>query len=319
MSAAVDVVVPTFNGFELTESCLEQLGRQTIPHRVIVADDGSTDGTPERVRERFGARVVELGANRGFAAACDAGVAAGNGDVVVLLNNDVDAEPEFLARLVAPLEDDARAGSVAATLVQPGGALIDSVGLTADRTLAGFARLHGRPLAEAGAERPRLAGPSGGAGAYRRRAWEETGGLDERIFAYHEDLDLALRLRALGWGALAAPDARGLHAGGATMGRRAASQRERAGFARGYLLRRYGVLRTPAAPRALATEALVCAADALGSRDLAAARGRLAGWRAGGGLSTHASPPADAVDAGIGFGESIRLRRAARAEGGAGA
>jgi len=310
VSTTVDVVVPTWNGFELTDSCLRQLAAQTVSHSVIVADDGSTDGTPARVRARHRARVVELGENRGFAAACNAGVAASEGEVIVLLNNDVDARPDFLERLLAPLAEAPRAGSVAATMVMPGERMIDSVGLSADRTLAGFARLHGRPLSEAASPTPLLAGPSGGAGAYRRCAWVEAGGLDEAIFAYHEDLDLALRLRTAGWDALAAPDAVAVHVGGATIGRRSAAQRERAGFARGYLLRRYGVLRGPAAPRALVTEALVGVADALSARDAAALRGRLAGWRAAAGLPRERAP-VEAIDRSIDLRESMRLRRVA--------
>jgi len=142
-------------------------------------------------------------------------------------------------------------------LVRPGGERIDSVGLAADPTLAGFPRLQGRPVADASERRPELLGPSGGGGAYRRTAWEDAGGMDERIFLYQEDLDLALRLRQSGWQAAIALDAVGVHLGSATSQRRSIWQRERAGLARGYILRRYGVLRSTVGPRALLTEALV--------------------------------------------------------------
>jgi len=104
----------------------------------------------------------------------------------------------------------------------------------------GFPRLAGEPVARACDPRPLLAGPAGAAAAYRREAWRELGGLDEAIFAYSEDLDLALRLRAAGWTASVAPDAMGIHLGSATHGHRTAWQRRHAGYARGYLLRRYG-------------------------------------------------------------------------------
>ena len=77
-------------------------------------------------------------------------------------------------------------------------------------------------------------GPAGAAAAYRRTAWEQVGGMDERIFAYMEDFDLALRLRAAGWRTVAAPDARGVHLGSASHGHRSASQRSHGGFGRGY-------------------------------------------------------------------------------------
>jgi N-acetylglucosaminyl-diphospho-decaprenol L-rhamnosyltransferase len=308
MPQSIDVVVPTFNRWDLTEACLGDLAGQTVAHAVIVSDDGSTDGTPARVREAFpAASVVESDRNRGFAAACNRGVAAGSGRFVVLLNNDVRARPNFLERLVAPLDRDERVGSVAALLIRPDERTIDSVGLAADVTLAGFPRLAGRPMVEAAAVHPRVAGPSGGAAAYRRVAWDEVGGLDEAIFFYMEDLDLALRLRAAGWKSTAAPDAVAVHLGSATAGPRTKRMRFHSGFSRAYLLRRYGVLPTRFGPRAVATEALVSLGDLALSHDLAAARGRLAGWRAGTGLP-RARSAREVVETQIGFLDSLWLR-----------
>jgi GT2 family glycosyltransferase len=309
----IDVVIPTFGGWELTESCLRHLARQTARHSVIVADNGSPDGTPERIRDRFpDVRLLEMGENLGFAVACNRGVEAGSGDVVVLLNNDVDCRPDFLQRLVAPLKDP-RVGSVASLLLFPGQERIYSYGLAVDSTLAVFARQMGSPVSEATLGQPRLMGPDGAAAAYRRSAWTEAGGLDERIFAYYEELDLGLRLRSLGWETAAAGQAIAVHHRSGTFGRRSAWQRYNGGFSRGYLLRRYGVLRRKTALRALTTEVLVVLGDAAISRDGSALRGRVAGWRAARGLSCHPRPPAEAIDTGITFRESMRLRRTAYA------
>ena len=309
VALSVDVVVPTFNGWELTRGCLESLRRQTLAHAVVVADNASADGTPDRVRESFPeAGVVELTTNQGFAVACNCGARAGAGDVVVLLNNDVECPPDFLARIVAPLAAADRLGSVAAVLVRPDGGEIDSAGLTADRTFAGFPRLRGFSPEDASASAPVLSGPAGGAGAYRRAAWDEVGGLDEGVFMYGEDIDLAFRLRAAGWGTVLAAEAVAVHVGSASVHHRSSWQRYHGGFARGYFLRRYGVLRSVAAVRALATETIVVAGDAVLSRDLAATRGRVAGWRSAARLP-RATPPSDAVDPEISFGDSLRLRR----------
>ncbi|HEY2571018.1 MAG TPA: glycosyltransferase family 2 protein, partial [Solirubrobacteraceae bacterium] len=258
MPPSVDVVIVAYNRYDLTDSCLRHLKAQTIDHRVIVIDNGSTDETHDRVATEWpGVTLQRLAQNHGFAEACNRGVAGGSGEIVVLLNNDVDARPDFLARLVAPLADDARLGSVAALMLQPGERLIDSAGLAADAVLGGFPRLQGRDAEQAGSERPLLAGPAGTAAAYRRSAWEQVGGLDESIFAYMEDFDLALRLRSAGWRSTVAPDAVGVHLGSATHGHRSARQRRNGGFGRGYMLRRYGLLRGRTAPRTLATEAVV--------------------------------------------------------------
>ena len=306
----MDVVVPVYNGWHLTERCLEHLRLQTLSHTVIVCDNGSSDGTAKHLRTAFPeVQVVELGMNLGFAAACNRGVRAGKGDFVVLLNNDVECSAEFLNRLVAPLRDDECLGSVAALLLKPGEDRIESFGLAVDPTLAGYPRLRGLPAGQAQATHPVLVGPSGAAGAYRREAWEAVGGLDEGVFSYGEDVDLALRLRAAGWSTAGAADAVSVHLGSATAGARSPSQRYQGGFARGYFLRRYGILRSRVGVRVAATEAVVVLGDALMfSHDLAALRGRVAGWRAAGGLPRHRRPPDDAIDDDITFVKSLRLR-----------
>ncbi len=308
--SSIDVVIVAYNRYELTDSCLRHLQAQTIEHRVILVDNGSTDDTRARVSAEWPAVHVEcFDQNRGFAEACNRGVAAGSGEIVVLLNNDVDTRPDFLERLVAPLAQDPQAGAVAALMLQPGEQLIDSAGLAADVTLGGFPRLQGLDAGQARSERPVLAGPAGTAAAYRRSAWEQVGGLDEAIFAYMEDFDLALRLRSAGWKAVVAADAVGVHLGSATHGHRSAWQRRHGGFGRGYMLRRYGLLRGRTAPRTLATEAVVVLGDLAISHDLSALRGRLSGWRAAAERPRLPRPPAAVIDSAISFRDSLALRR----------
>jgi GT2 family glycosyltransferase len=310
MTPAIDVAIVAYRHWDLTQSCLEHLSHQTVEHRVVVCDNGCDQGTAESVRANYpGVHVVRLSRNMPYPIACNAAVKAGRREIVVMMNNDVDARPDFLERLVEPLGRDPLVGSVTSLLLRPGQTEIDSVGLVADQTLAGFPRLQGRPAAAAESVDPLLTGPAGAAAAFRRIAWDQVGGLDEQIPAYLEDLDLALRLRAAGWTAAMAADAVAMHIGGATFGHRSAAQRWRAGFARGYLLRRYGVLRTRAAARTIATEALVIGGDRAISKDWAACRGRLAGWRDAKGLPRRPWPPTDAIDYSFGFVESIRRRR----------
>jgi N-acetylglucosaminyl-diphospho-decaprenol L-rhamnosyltransferase len=309
MPNSIDVVIVAYNRYELTDSCLRHLRAQTAEHHVIVVDNGSSDDTRARLRGDWPAvQLEQLDENRGFPEACNRGVAAGSGEIVVLLNNDVDCRPDFLELLVAPLRDSG-VGSVASLMLQPGGELIDSVGLAADPVLAGFPRLQGLPLARAREIVPILAGPAGTAAAYRRTAWEEVNGLDETIVAYMEDFDLALRLRMAGWRTVTEPNAVGVHLGSATHVHRSAWQRRQAGFGRGYLLRRYGLLHGFIALRTLATETVVVIGDLVISRDLEALRGRLAGWRAGRSRQRLPRPPAECLDEGIGFRDSLTRRR----------
>jgi N-acetylglucosaminyl-diphospho-decaprenol L-rhamnosyltransferase len=311
----VDVAVVAYGNWELTKSCLDHLCRQTLPHRVYLCDNGCPEETAVRVSEHFpDATVVRMERNMPYAVACNAAVAAGEGEIVVMMNNDVDARPDFLERLVAPFAGRPRLGSTAALLLLPGEREVDSAGLVADSTFAGFPRFHGLPPSAvigngAGPAGPVLTGPAGAAAAFRRAAWTEVGGLDESIFAYFEDLDLALRLRASGWETAPAFDAVAVHVGSATLGHRSDEQRRKSGHARAYLLRRYGVLRSARAPRAAATEAIVVLGDLLLARDTAALAGRVAGWRAARNSPPLAAPPPDALDRRIGFLDSLRLRR----------
>jgi GT2 family glycosyltransferase len=307
---SADIIVPVHNGWELTKTCLQLLRAQTTPHNVIVCDNGSTDGTSERVRAAFpDARVLELGGNLGFTVACNRGVAAGSSEIVVLLNNDVECRPDFLEQLVAPFRDDKRLGSAAALLLMPGEQHVESFGLAVDATLAGYPRLRGSPARNAQSHDPVLLGPSGAAGAYRREAWTDVAGLDEGVRFYGEDVDLALRLRAAGWSTTAVSTAAAVHLGSASAARRSAWQRFEGGFARGYFLRRYGVLRGRFAARAAATEGIVVLGDAVVfSHDLVALKGRISGWRAAGGKARIARPPQDAIDRRITFLKSVGIR-----------
>ncbi|MGB9604425.1 MAG: glycosyltransferase [Bryobacteraceae bacterium] len=97
----VSVLIPNWNGRARLEVLLPRLREQTVtPAEIIVADDGSTDGSAEAAR-CLGADVVRLERQRGFAAAVNAGLQRCRREWVALLNNDVDLEPDWLERVLA--------------------------------------------------------------------------------------------------------------------------------------------------------------------------------------------------------------------------
>ena len=308
--SSIDVVIPTWNGRDLLARCLESLEGQTVKHRVIAVDNCSQDDTAELVRERFpSVHLVELERNYGFAGGVNRGVEQGDGQFVVLVNNDVECDPPFLEQLVAPFEDE-RVGMVAGLLLRPGREAIDGYGLECDPTLAAYPRFAGAPYPGTQVHGYGLLGPSGGAAAYRREAYSAAGGLDEGMFAYVEDVDLALRLRDSGWIAAGAPGATGIHLGSATFGHRSRAQIEIASASRAYMLRKYGVLGRglTTGAWALGIEVAVTLFDTITGRDLAAARGRLTGWKKAAGR--HARIPEGAVNPELGFREGLRRRLA---------
>lgn len=287
---SADAIVVTWRSGERVLGCLERLVGQLRPGRTFLVDNGSDDGTVAAVRARFpSVTVLELPENRGFGAAVNAGAALGDGEAIVLVNDDVEVEEGFVDAIVAPLRADPRCAMVAGMTMIPGVQQVDAFGIELDVTLAAYNRLRRRPPQ---ATPGRLAMPSGGAAAYRRSAFERTGGFDGRLRAYGEDVDLGLRLLLEGWTATAAPGARGAHLGGASIGVDSPLQRELGGFARGFLLRRYGVLRTRACARALLFEAFVVGWGLAAHHTSVPLRARARGWRAGAGERLPIPPQA---------------------------
>jgi N-acetylglucosaminyl-diphospho-decaprenol L-rhamnosyltransferase len=304
------VYIPNFNGSAQLGRTLRGLAEQTQPADVVLVDNGSSDDSVELAQgELPGIKVLELGENLGFGPALNRAVAAHPADAVILLNNDAEPEPRFVEALLDGLGGGV--DSVAGVLLQERAPeLIDSAGVVADATLMGFDYLHGEP-AEAAAGAPDPLGPTGGAALYRREAFEAVGGFDERIFLYYEDLDLSLRLAAAGRRCRLAPEARALHAYSASLGAASAAKYGRTGWSRGYMLRRYGVMRNPRlALRALACEGALCAGQLLKDRTAAGLKGRLSGWRAGAGLGPREVDGSTLLD--LSAGEALALRRRRR-------
>jgi GT2 family glycosyltransferase len=277
------VVIPTFNARSLLAEALEHLAAQTVAHDVVVVDNGSSDGTTQLVAERFPqVRVVALDENLGFGRAVNRGVALASTEVVVLVNNDVLCPPGFLAELLAPFADEG-VGMVAGVLVQHDRPeLVDSAGIELDTTLRSWDILWNRPVVElATAGEP--VGPCGGAAAYRTTAFRDVGGFDDAFFAYWEDVDLALRLRLVGYTCVRAPGARALHKHGQTVGAASPRQRKLEAFGRGFVLARYRVARHSVRTRAAVAllDWPVLLVHLLVRREVGPIRARRRGTRAG--------------------------------------
>jgi N-acetylglucosaminyl-diphospho-decaprenol L-rhamnosyltransferase len=304
------VYIPNFNGADHLGRVLRSLGEQTRPAAVAIVDNGSSDDSVAVAREAMPeAKVLEMGQNLGFGPALNRAVAEAPGDPVILLNNDTEAEPRFVEALLDGLSEGT--DSVAGMLLQERAPeLIDSAGVVADATLMGFDHLHGEPAGSAARAADPL-GPTGGAALYRRSAFEAVGGFDERIFLYYEDLDLALRLAATGGRCRLAADARAVHAYSASLGAGSGEKYARTGWSRGYMLRRYGVMRNPRLGlRALACEGALCAGQLLRDRTAQGLRGRLRGWRDGAGLEQRDPGSAPLLE--INAREALALRRRRR-------
>lgn len=223
----VTVIVPTYNGLRYLVPCLDALLAQTYrPFRVIVVDDGSTDGTADVIESRYPAvGVVRIVTNGGLARAQNAGFAATDTEFVAFLNNDTEAEPTWLERLVVAADAHPRAWAVASKLrlwdrqniLHAAGDGFGTDGVP--RNLGVWERDAGQ-----WDDGRWIWGPQGGAALYRRSALVALSDtllgmpFDESLFMYCEDVDLNWRARLVGYETAFAPDAVVFHHLSATAG-----------------------------------------------------------------------------------------------------
>jgi len=215
-------VVVTFDGLECLRSNLRSLQEQSLPFsRIIIVDNGSTDGTRAFVKEEQTLDLLPLERNRGFAGGANAGIRRALQDAsidgIALVNNDVSLEPEWHWRAANALFSHPAFGSCATCLLRKAQPLqVDTAGIC--WALPGFAdnAMTGQPAPPADSPPSEVFGASAAAALYRRAFFEDVGLFDESLFAYQEDVDLALRGRAAGWSCVFAPAARGTHQGFAT-------------------------------------------------------------------------------------------------------
>ncbi len=217
----VSVIIPNYNGATYLETCLRSLSRQTFRgFETIVVDNGSTDDSVAVTsRVMPAATVLRNPANLGFAAAVNAGVRSAAGVWVAILNNDTEVAPEWLAETVSARDRHPDAAFFASRILDF--SRRDRVYSAGDCFLrAGIGYRRGQELADDDDYRRECEVFSAcGCGAiYSKAALQSCGGFDEGFFAYLEDVDLGLRLRAAGHKGYFVPGAEVYHVGGATSG-----------------------------------------------------------------------------------------------------
>lgn len=217
----VTVIIPNWNGQRLLEACLSSVASQTFSdYRVLLVDNGSSDGSAEYVREEFPwVEVVSNPKNMGFAAAVNRAIEESDSAYVCTLNNDVWLEARWLEEMTGAAAGDSGVGMVASKILLVAAPdRLDCAGIGVDK--AGFAwnALRGRSDVPGETDTSEVFGPCAAAALYRRDMLEEIGLFDVDFFAFLEDADLAWRARLAGWRCLYAPAARAYHVHSATAG-----------------------------------------------------------------------------------------------------
>lgn len=221
----IDIIIPNYNGAALLPICLDALRRQTRQDfQITIIDDASSDDSLTLLRERYPeVNLIALTQNSGLAKAINHGIRATSAPYVVLLNNDTEAEPAWLTKLVGALE--ARSGyAFAASKLR----LYDRRDVL--HSAGDGYRYDGVPFNRGVWEVDRgqyddsldIFGPCAGAAAYRRSALEALAidgrVFDEDLFMYCEDVDLNIRAYLAGYRTIFVPTAIVYHKLSATGG-----------------------------------------------------------------------------------------------------
>ncbi len=219
MTVAVAAAMANWNGGAYLPQCLAALEAQTRSLReIVIVDNGSTDGSDRWLEQRGGlVRMLRRNEhNEGYCAGYNRAIVATDAPYVLALNIDVYLEPGFVEAAARVLDDHPETAAVTGRFYEE----------ATDRTIGGGFRLRRQlrmhPESADGPERE-VFGASGAAVLFRRAAIDEAAEAagevyDPRYFSYGEDIDLAWRLRALGWTVRYTPDAHAHHVGSGSLG-----------------------------------------------------------------------------------------------------
>ncbi|MDQ6823968.1 MAG: glycosyltransferase family 2 protein [Candidatus Eremiobacteraeota bacterium] len=230
---SISVIVVSYNAAEQLEQCLRSLARlpevKTDPGfaEVIVSDNGSRDDSIARALQAYpSAKIIENGANLGFAKACNVGAKHASAPLLFFFNPDAVAHRGLLANAVEYFTNHPDVAMAGAKLLNEDGSVAESCG-EFDTWLHAFLRSSGwgelpplRRYANAYALRQwDYTGERdvdlvvGAAMFIRREIFQQLGGFDERFFLYHEEIDFAHRLRDRGLRVVYLPQCEVTHAG----------------------------------------------------------------------------------------------------------
>ncbi len=222
--APVFVSIVTFNDSQWLAACLESVFAQSVPVKVTVFDNGSTDSSRD-VAARFPVKLVAAPQNLGFSVAHNRNILSDDSPYVLILNPDAVLDPSFLEALLAVFREVKGTGMAGGKLrrldaaggiaTRAGFPILDSTGVYFTPAQRHFDRGSEEPDRGQYEKRQLMFGITGAAVLYSRQMIEDIRDgdeiFDEDFFAYREDVDLAWRAQLRGWKAVYEPRATALH------------------------------------------------------------------------------------------------------------
>lgn len=220
MRNPVYCVVPNWNGLDSITDCLASLQQQSSKPSIIVVDNGSSDGSAERITSDFpNVMLLRQNKNHGFAGGVNIGIRQAmelGAEYVALFNNDAVADTMWLQNLVRGLSDNKSIGIATGKFCAFDKKHLDSTGDLYTNWGLPYPRGRGEPVSDKYDNDNFVFAASGGASLYRVSMLQEIGLFDEDFFAYYEDVDLSFRAQLAGWKVVYAPQAIAYHHIGAT-------------------------------------------------------------------------------------------------------
>jgi GT2 family glycosyltransferase len=218
----VTIAIPSLHRPDLTSRCIEFIQKQTLPANeweiVVIENEARADNIlPDPLPPNT--RRIELPDNEGTTGSINRAVESSKSRYVLLLNNYIELQPDYLEKLVRTLDADLKLGFATGKLLRATQRThLDGAGDAMLMAGAGY-RLGNldQDIGQFDQAMPIISG-CGAAVLYRRETFTVAGGLDAEFFAYLDDLDLGLRSQLLGFGGMYVPAALAYHIGSATLG-----------------------------------------------------------------------------------------------------
>lgn len=223
----VAVVILNWNGLNYLQTYLPSVLASTYSNlEVIVGDNGSEDGSVNYVRSNFPQiKIVLNDQNYGFTGGYNRVLNQVKADYFVLLNSDVEVEPNWIGPVIALMESDELIAAAAPKILSwtekhkfehagAAGGFIDSFGypFCRGRIFYEVEEDHGQ-YDQTG----ETLWASGAALFIKQKYWELSGGFDERFFAHMEEIDLCWRLKNMGLKVMYCAESKVYHLGGGTL------------------------------------------------------------------------------------------------------
>ncbi len=216
----VSVVIPSYNGKELTVNLLKSIKKTTYKnYEVVVVDNGSNDGCYEYVKKNYPyVKAVKVEVNKGIARGLNAGIEKSKGEYLVMMNNDMVVDPEWLTYLVEAANSDKKIGIVGYALLEFGlkKDIIQRLGYSETGKILLRFEAVGKGQ-EHKNQFPEVLPVDHTFGLVKREVIKKIGAFDEKTFMSWDEVDLCYRARKIGYTTVAATKSKVYHMGSITV------------------------------------------------------------------------------------------------------